>query len=76
VRGVFAYHAIPTNFAALADFRYQVTDLWRRALRRRNQKDATSWQRMTALQGRWLPRPRIPYPWPSQRFAVRRPRIP
>jgi hypothetical protein len=35
VRGFFAYHAVPTNSRALATFRHYVTDLWRRALRRR-----------------------------------------
>ncbi len=73
-RGFFAYHAIPTNASALWDFRYHLTDLWRRALRRRSQKDATNWQRMSVLEDRWLPRPRITHPWPSQRFAVRHPR--
>jgi RNA-directed DNA polymerase len=74
VRGFFAYHAVPTNAAALADFRFHITDLWRRTLRWRSQKDATTWKRMTVLQDRWLPRPRITHPWPSQRFAVRHPR--
>jgi RNA-directed DNA polymerase len=74
VRGFYAYHAVPTNAAALWDFRYHVTDLWRRTLRWRSQKDATTWARMTVLQDRWLPRPRITHLWPSQRFAVRHPR--
>jgi RNA-directed DNA polymerase len=74
VRGFYAYHAVPTNSAALWDFRYHITDLWRRTLRWRSQKDATTWARMTALQHRWLPRPRITHLWPSQRFAVRHPR--
>jgi len=73
-RGFFAYHAVPTNAAALWDFRYHLTDLWRRTLRWRSQKDATTWRRMTILQDRWLPRPRITHPWPSQRFAVKHPR--
>jgi hypothetical protein len=74
VRGFFAYHAVPTNFAALSAFRYRITAIWRRALRRRSQKDGTSWQRITTLADRWLPRPRILHPWPNQRFAVRHPR--
>jgi len=73
-RGFYAYHAVPTNAPALWDFRYHLTDLWRRALRRRSQKDAMRWQRMSALEARWLPRPRITHPWPQQRFAVRHPR--
>ena len=39
VTGFFAYHAVPTNSRALGAFRYHVTDLWRRTLRRRSQKD-------------------------------------
>ncbi len=74
VRGVFAYHAVPTNFAALSAFRYHVIDLWRRTLRRRSQKDGTTWARMADLADRWLPKPRITHPWPNQRFAVRHPR--
>ena len=42
VTGFFAYHAVPTNSAALSAFRYHVTCLWRRSLRRRSQKDASS----------------------------------
>ncbi len=74
LRGFYAYHAVPANSVALWDFRYNVTDIWRRALRRRSQRHAATWERMTVLQGRWLPRPRIIHPWPSQRFAVRHPR--
>ncbi|SCC94513.1 RNA-directed DNA polymerase (Reverse transcriptase) (fragment) [Thiomonas sp. X19] len=39
VQGYFAYHAVPTNSRAIGAFRYHVTDLWRRTLRRRSQKD-------------------------------------
>ena len=37
IRGFFAYHAVPTNFAALGKFRHQVIWLWLRTLRRRSQ---------------------------------------
>ena len=53
--GFFAYHAVPTNFHALAAFREHIADLWRRALRTRSQKDATTWQRARVLKDRWLP---------------------
>ena len=39
VTGYFAYHGAPTNSRALVAFRYHVLKLWRRTLRRRNQKD-------------------------------------
>ncbi|WP_368621828.1 group II intron reverse transcriptase/maturase [Paraburkholderia sp. BR13444] len=74
VRGYFAYHAVPTNSRALAAFRSHVTDLWRRTLRRRSQKDALTWERMARIANAWLPRPRILHPWPSERFAVKHPR--
>ena len=72
--GFFDYHAVPTNTAALAAFRDHVVDLWRRSLRRRSQKDCTTWARIKKLADDWLPKPRILHPWPSDRFAVKHPR--
>jgi len=74
VAGFFAYHAVPTNSRALSAFRYHVTNLWRRTLRRRSQKDHITWARMTRIAAAWLPLPRVLHPWPSQRFAVNHPR--
>ena len=74
VRGYFNYHAVPTNGQALEVFRHHVTDLWRRTLRRRSQKDRVTWARMTQLVDDWLPKPIILHPWPSERFAVTHPR--
>jgi RNA-directed DNA polymerase len=74
VGGYFNYHAVPTNGPMLATFRFRVTELWRRTLRRRSQSDATTWQRITRLTDRWLPPPRILHPWPATRFAVTHPR--
>ncbi len=74
VMGFNAYHAVPTNAVALWDFRYNITNLWKRTLRWRGQKGAVTWKRMTVLQNRWLPKPRITHPWPNVRFAVKHPR--
>jgi RNA-directed DNA polymerase len=74
VRGYFNYHAVPTNGRALEEFLHHVTDLWRRTLRRRSQKDRMTWARMTQLVDTWLPKPHILHPWPSDRFAVTHPR--
>jgi RNA-directed DNA polymerase len=74
VMGFNAYHAVPTNSAALGDFRFNVTNIWRRTLCWRGQKGKVTWERMTVLQNRWLPRPRITHPWPDKRFAVKHPR--
>jgi RNA-directed DNA polymerase len=74
VSGYFNYHAVPTNSRALAAFRFYVTELWRRSLRRRSQKDAMTWERITRLANDWLPKPRILHPWPERRFALTHPR--
>jgi len=74
VTGFYGYHAVPTNFSALAAFRIHVTRLWRRALRRRSQKDGSTWARIEKLAHDFLPKPRILHPWPSVRFAVKHPR--
>ncbi|MFY9656056.1 MAG: group II intron reverse transcriptase/maturase [Methylocystis sp.] len=74
VAGWFNYHAVPTNSRALGAFRHHVVDLWRRALRRRSQKDLTTWPRIEALAREWLPSPKILHPWPERRFAVKHPR--
>src|SRR5579859_4101236 len=74
VRGYFAYHAVPTNARRLAAFRYHVTVLWHRTLRRRSQKDWTDWERISRLVATYLPPVRILHPWPNVRFAVKHPR--
>ena len=74
VKGYFNYHAVPTNSRALITFRFFVTELWQRSLRRRSQKDGMTWERITRLANDWLPKPLILHPWPEQRFAVTHPR--
>src|ERR671913_1504293 len=74
VTGYFAYHAVPTNIEALRAFRFHVVSLWGRALRRRSQKDGTTWKRILKIADEFLPKPRILHPWPNQRFAVKHPR--
>jgi len=74
ITGFFAYHAVPTNIWALGTFRFWIIDLWRRSLRRRSQKDRTTWQRITKLADDFLPRARIRHPWPEERFAAKHPR--
>ena len=74
VKGYFNYHAVPTNSRALAAFRFLVTELWQRSLRRRSQKDGTTWERIMRLANDWIPKPFILHPWPQTRFAVTHPR--
>jgi group II intron reverse transcriptase/maturase len=65
VAGYFAYHAVPTNSAALYAFRYHVAVLWHRQLCRRSQRAYVVWERMAKLADEFLPKPRILHPWPS-----------
>ena len=74
VSGWFNYHAVPTNRRSLQTFRDCVARLWLRSLRRRGQRDKTTWERMRRLADDYLPKPRILHPWPEQRFAVKHPR--
>jgi group II intron reverse transcriptase/maturase len=74
VIGYFAYHAVPTNSRRIAAFRFHVVNLWRQALKRRSQKDRTTWERITRIASDWLPTPRILHPWPEARFVVKHPR--
>jgi RNA-directed DNA polymerase len=74
LRGYFAYHAVPTNSVALNEFHGIVLWHWLRALRRRGQRDKSTWASINRLADRWLPKPRILHPWPNQRFAVKHPR--
>jgi RNA-directed DNA polymerase len=74
VRGFFNYHAVPTNYAALVNFRESVIEIWRKTLKRRSQKDKTTWTQVRKIADAWLPKPKILHPWPTQRFAVKHPR--
>jgi RNA-directed DNA polymerase len=74
VRGYFNYHAVPGNLSALRGFLGDVRRLWWQALRRRSQKDRTSWAKLDRLAAAWLPRPTILHPWPDARFDRHHPR--
>lgn len=68
--GYYQYHAVPGNSRILWAFRYHVGKLWFRTLKRRSQRTKLTWERMERIIDRWLPRPRILHPYPSQRLRV------
>lgn len=70
VGGHIRYYGVPTNSAALRNFRYRVSCLWRRSLGRRSELGYVTWKRMQRLVDRWLPPARICHPYPSRRRAV------
>jgi RNA-directed DNA polymerase len=62
LRGHYRYYGVVGNFEALSRFRYEVGQLWHRALQRRSQKARVKWERMARLIKRWLPPARIYHP--------------
>jgi len=73
VQGWLNYHAVPFNSRQMNRFLKGVTRLWLYALRRRSQRGRRrwTWERMTHLAARHLPRPTILHPYPHQRFYAR-----
>jgi len=74
VRGYFNYHAVPGNIGPLQTFRFRVAQQWHKTLRRRSQKDRTTWERTSRLVEAWLPRARTLHPYPEARFFRHHPR--
>jgi RNA-directed DNA polymerase len=70
LRGHFNYYGVPQNSAALNTFRYFVSWLWWRTLRRRSQKTRLTWERMRRLVVRYLPLARLTHPYPNVRFRL------
>jgi group II intron reverse transcriptase/maturase len=76
VQGYFNYHAVPTNYASLAQFRRESARHWFRSLRRRSQKARRrmNWKKFYPIMDRWLPRARVTHPYPNVRFYRQHPR--
>ena len=68
--GYYRYYAVPGASAPMWAFRYHLSHLWLRALRRRSQRTKMSWERMTRIIDHWLPKPRIMHPLPRMRLRV------
>jgi RNA-directed DNA polymerase len=72
VSGHYQYYGVPRNYHSLGTFRWQVIRRWFKTLNRRSQKRKRkmTWDRMKQIADRWLPRPRIVHPYPSERLHV------
>ena len=71
LRGYYAYYGVPTNIHTLIGFQRETTVLWWKTLRRRSQRDRTTWKRALDLSRRWLPSPRQTHDWPDKEFRVK-----
>jgi Retron-type reverse transcriptase len=70
LRGHINYYGVPMNSKALEHFRFGMTRMWYRSIKRRSQKNRTTWERMQRLAERYLPKVRICHPYPLKRFGV------
>ena len=75
VRGWLNYYAVPASFPYLQQFVWRLRRIWIRVLRRRSQKDRSSWTWLLAISNKLWPKLRIVHPWPTTRFAVNHRRI-
>ena len=72
LKGWLNYYAVPTSMLYLRRCFYRLLWIWLCVLRRRSQRDKTSWEEMYALRDDYWPELRIRHPWPDKRFAVMR----
>ena len=72
LNGWLNYYAVPTSFPYLARCHRRLCWLWCRVLRRRSQKDKTSWATVAELAEKYWPPLTIRHPWPDARFTVMR----
>ncbi len=70
LRGHYQYYGVPHNYRAIEAMRRAIEWLWHKVLRRRSDKDKTTWERIERLSSRWLPKPVIVHPYPDQRLRV------
>jgi hypothetical protein len=68
--GHMQYYAVPFNIRAIQRFRYGLVRLWRQTLSRRSQRAHVTWERVTALEQRWIPPARICHMYPEQHVRV------
>lgn len=70
VQGYFNYFGVPSNIEALQSFRAEICRGWRKALRRRGNKNPMSWRRLQKYISFWIPSASIIHPYPNQRWRV------
>ena len=68
--GHYRYYGVPCNSQRLSAFRYHLLYYWKWIVRRRSQRQRTTWDRMNLIATRWLPRPQIYHHYPDERLRV------
>lgn len=70
LNGWLNYYAVPWSFRSLQRCYRCLRWIWLGVLRRRSQKDRTTWARLDLLTERYWPKLKIRHDWPAKRFAV------
>lgn len=70
LNGHFRYFGVPGNSRKLESFKYHLSQLWYKVLRRRSQRSKLNWERMKRLIERWLPKVRVMHPYPDFQLYV------
>ena len=75
--GYYRYFGLAGNYRRLSVFRYHLSILWYRSLKRRSQRNRLTWERMDRLIAIWLPKSRTYYPYPDlSRYVMTQGRSP
>ena len=69
--GHYRYFGLAGNSRRLNAFRYHLSVLWYRSLKRRSQRNRLTWERMDRLIAKWLPKARIYHRYPDLSLYVR-----
>ena len=72
LNGWLNYFAVPTSYQFLTRCSKRLYWIWMRVLRRRSQKNRTSWADMDTLTANYWPKLEFRHPWPVIRFNVTR----
>ena len=70
LNGWLNYYVVPTSYPYLNRCYQRLRWIWMRTLRRRSQKDRTSWEQLDAWTERFWPKLNIRHDWPDRRYAV------
>ena len=68
--GHYRYYGVPSNSPSMSSFRHQLLRYWKWIIRRRSQRQRTTWERMKLIAARWLPLPQTYHPYPGERLRV------
>jgi group II intron reverse transcriptase/maturase len=70
IEGHNRYYGVPNNTHAMMVFRYAISQMWWRTLRRRGNHRKLPWKKMEKIVDLWLPQVKLHHPYPLRRMGV------